>query len=112
MAPPSKAERAAAKQVDASTTAARVARDKADAAWVAAHQAEVANADRIRRAEIENRVVKGMTQDQVERILNEPTRVEHSLSVERWIYQNGRTRRTIGFRDGLVVSDADRTHRN
>lgn len=76
-----------------------------------AQQAETQAAE-IRRALIDGRVVKGMTRNEVERVLNLPNRIEDEGSDhERWFYQDGRSRRTITFEKGVVSSDKSRTSR-
>jgi len=79
---------------------------KARAEQIAAFEKKTAAETAIRKAVIEGRVVPGMTTAQVESVLNLPSRIEDQGGPhERWFYQNGRDRRTVTFKDGVVVSD-------
>ncbi|MBX6420108.1 MAG: DUF4124 domain-containing protein [Nevskia sp.] len=99
---------ALARQYDRDTARETAARKKARAQAAEAYAVKKAQQEAVRQALIEGRVVKGMTPDQVRTVLNEPTRIENPGSArERWIYVNGRSRRTISFRDGVVAADSD-----
>ncbi len=99
-------------QYDADVARRHKARDKADAEWLQQRQRSDTQAASIRKALIDGNVVKGMTSDQVQQVLNLPARVEDPGGAhERWIYQNGRTRRTITFSNGVVSADSSRTSR-
>lgn len=101
-----------AKQYDAEAQRAAQANKKARIESTERAQRAEAQAAEIRRALIDGRIVKGMAADQVERVLNLPNRIEDEGSDhERWIYQNGRSRRTITFEKGVVSSDKSRTSR-
>lgn len=81
---------------------------RARAQEAAAYEKKTANDAAIQKALIEDRVVPGMTPAQVEQVLNLPSRIEDQGGPhERWIYRNGRDRRTVTFRDGVVVGDRD-----
>jgi hypothetical protein len=114
-AAPAKGEQALARQYDADAASAKARRDRADAAWVAAHTQQAAQAEALRRAEIEGRVVPGMTTDQVEHILNLPTQITAlGEGRERWVYREGRERRTLTFDGGILKSvknSASKAHR-
>lgn len=110
--PPDTNARALAKQYDADTARQNKSQASADTAWLKAHRQDRVQEDAIRKALIEDRVVKGMTREQVQRVLNLPTHIDDQGGPkERWLYQNGRERRTIAFKNGLVSSDSARTSR-
>ncbi len=96
-----------AKQYDAEAARDAASRRKARAEASQKYAENKAQADAIRRGMVEGRVVKGMNRDQVEKILNEPERVDgRDGARERWIYnEEGRRHRTITFENGVVVSD-------
>jgi len=111
----SQADRSApslAKQYDADAERQSDSQAKADRDWLKTHGDDKTQDDAIRKALIENRIVKGMTPDQVRRVLNNPTSIEDQGGPkERWTYQNGRERRTIAFKNGVVSSDTLRSPR-
>jgi hypothetical protein len=98
-----------AQRFDAEAAQATAARDKADAAWLKHYRRGQARQASIRRGLMEGRVVKGMTRDQVRSLLNAPDRVQgEDQPRERWTYaEPGRRRRTVTFKDGLVVADSE-----
>lgn len=85
---------------------------EADAAWLQEHEARKAREDLIRSAMVQGRIIKGMRPEQVQRVLHSPTRIEGAGSEsERWIYESGGEQRSIGFKDGVVSTDASRKAR-
>ncbi len=101
-----------AKQYDADSARQAGTQAGADAEWLKARRENASREDAIRKATIENRVIKGMTPAQVQRVLNLPSRVENQGSTtERWVYETGGERRTITFKNGAVSADATRTSR-
>jgi hypothetical protein len=97
-----------AKQYDTETARENEARRKARAEALDQYADRKAQDEAIRKALMEDRVVKGMTREQVERVLNLPERVENQGGEkETWIYRvEGRKRRTIRFVNGVVVADS------
>lgn len=81
-------------------------RDAADGAFLKRHKAEKAEAARIRKAVIGNRIVPGMRPEHVRRVLGPPDEVSKGVSggsaTERWTYREGKSRRQVVFRDGAV----------
>ena len=95
-----------AKQYDAEARQQAAAVHKARAADADAYARTSAREAAIRKGVIEGRVVAGMTPAQVESILNLPTQVvDQGGPHERWIYRNGRERRTVVFKNGVVNTD-------
>jgi hypothetical protein len=108
-APPAPGAQDLARQYDRRTARETAARQKARAQAAEDYAAKKARQDAIRKALIEGRVIEGMTPEQVRTVLNEPTRIEGAGGAnERWIYVDGRSRRTISFRNGLVAADRTR----
>lgn len=88
-------------------------RDEADAEWLERHESEKADAARIRKALVENKVVGGMTPAQVRRVLGDPDDVARNVSggkeTERWTYRDGKARRTVNFKDGRVSQSSEKS---
>lgn len=78
------------------------ARAKDDAQWLKDHQKRRATEASMSAAARDHRVVKDMDADQVRRALGAPDEVSRKDGVERWIYVEGRKRRTVVLKDGRV----------
>lgn len=76
---------------------------KSDAEWLKAHESRRAIEARMREAAREGQVLKDMTPDQVRRALGGPDEVERGADGEQWVYGNGKSRRTVVFKQGRVV---------
>lgn len=112
VAPPSNAERELARQYDARIAHDKSARDRADAKWLKDHKGLKDRAEKVRKAIIEHRVIRGMTMAEVKSALGEPDRVQksesHGSRKETWIYEgNGATRR-VNFKNGEVSTASRR----
>jgi hypothetical protein len=106
MMPTTRGEQALASQFDAAASRAAVQQQVRDEEWEQQYQANKKRAADIRQGLDHHYVVVGMTKRQVERVLNLPTQVDGEGSPrERWIYQEGKHKRTITFDNGVVVSD-------
>lgn len=77
-------------------------RDRANARWLQEHQRRKAEAERFEAAIRDGRTLKGMTPDHVRRALGRPDDIERSATSETWIYDDGRRRRALVFRDGQL----------
>ena len=107
MAPTSHGEQTLANQFDAAAQRAALQNQVENEQWERQHEADRKRAEAIRDGLDKGYVVIGMTKDQVEHVLNLPSRVEDEGSPrERWIYFEGKHKRTITFDNGLVVSDS------
>ncbi len=107
MTPTTHGEQALARQFDAAADRAAVQQQVEDAQWEQQYQANKQRAAEIRHGLDHHYVVIGMTKSQVERVLNEPARIDdEGTPRERWIYVEGKRKRTITFENGLVVSDS------
>jgi hypothetical protein len=87
----------------------RKARDKADAAWVEAHEARKAEEERLRSGRVTRTVVEGMGPEDVRRIHGEPAVISRSRTAkgprETWSYAlEGGKRLHVTFVDGRVSS--------
>ncbi|MDP9141124.1 MAG: DUF2845 domain-containing protein [Pseudomonadota bacterium] len=86
---------------------ARAARDKSDADWLKTHEAEKAEAERIRNASIADEVVEGMSASDVRRLRGEPAVISNATGKsgarETWSYvlDNG-SRLHVTFSNGKV----------
>ncbi|GAC1622202.1 MAG: hypothetical protein NVS9B10_05880 [Nevskia sp.] len=110
--PPDRAAAALAKQYDADAKRNADTLAKSDRDWLKKRGRDKAQEDALRSALVEHRVIKGMTREQVRQVLNTPQGVEDEGGPkERWIYQNGRERRTIAFKGGVVSTDTTRSAR-
>ncbi len=95
-----------ARQYDDEARRRGIAVSRARAQEAAAYEKKTANDAAIHKALLEDRVVPGMTPAQVEQVLNLPNRIEDQGGAhERWLYRNGRDRRTVSFKDGVVTGD-------
>ncbi len=79
-------------------------RDRADAQWLGAHDLAQAEDQRLHRALIEGRVIKGMSPAQVRQVWGEPAQIQSSEAGERWTWRDGKKRRTVSFKDEHVRS--------
>lgn len=103
--PAGPAQRGLADAWDRQTERARRARDRADSAWLKAYRDKKASEQAVRKGLIEERVVVGMTPDQVQQVLHQlPDRVSGDPGQpNRWVFYNGRARRTtVWFKRGRV----------
>ena len=102
-----------AKQHDQRLQEQLKARDQADREWLEQHRADKVEAQRLRKALVEDRVISGMTPQQVRRVLGYPEQVRRSTNkgvvTERWTYRNGKSKRHIRFADGVVIRAGGRT---
>lgn len=112
------ADRAAAplaEQHDRRVQASRKARAEEDAAWRQDYEARTAEAERLRAARGRGEVVRGMSANDVRRLLGTPAKIDSDRDAkglrERWSYADtGAGRVTVTLRDG-VVSDVRRSRR-
>lgn len=101
-----------ARQYDRDAAAQAKTQAGADVEWLKRHRDEAARDAAARKAVAENRVIKGMTPAEVERVLSRPDRIENQGQPnERWLYDNGRAHRSITFGNGVVSADRTRTTR-
>lgn len=111
-APPTRSQRDLARAYDERLARERAARDRADAEWLKEHGNRRDREQRVRKAIIEHRVIKGMTMDEVRRALGEPDRVAagetYGTAKESWTYADGGKTRTVNFKDGQVISTSGR----
>lgn len=112
MLPTTHGERTLASQFDAAAARAAVQQKVEDEQWEEQYQANKQRAAEIRKGLDHHYVVVGMSKRQVERVLNLPSTVEDEGSPrERWIYAEGKHKRTITFENGLVVSDSSHSRK-
>lgn len=102
-------EKALAKDWDQRVARDKKARDRADKEWIAEHDAISEKAERIRKGRVENKIVKGMTQEQVREVAGEPDKVltqeGKDVQVEIWSYKpDSGPQRTVSFKNGEVNS--------
>ena len=106
--PPGRLERDRARDHDARLARDRAERDRADAEWLQRHHERRDREARVRKAILEHRVIKSMTQDEVKQALGEPDQVAGGDSFgsakETWTYLDGDGRRTVNFKDGEVTT--------
>lgn len=99
-------------QFDANAKREAETKRAAAAEWSKNYATKKAHDDAVRRAVIEHRAVRGMTPAEVRNALGEPSRIDGAgTPAERWIYQNGRERRTLGFAAGVLKSERAGTSR-
>ncbi|WP_428309558.1 DUF4124 domain-containing protein [Hydrocarboniphaga sp.] len=100
-----------AKDYDERLARERRERIRADSQWLAGHERDRLDEQRIRAALAEGRVVAGMSQSQVRQVWGEPSdvqlQIDQNASRERWVYRAGRGgpagTRTVTFTDGKVA---------
>lgn len=93
-----------ARDYDERIGAERAQRDEASARWLEGYQDNKAEAERIRAARVDGRVVPGMTPADVKLAWGMPDAVENpDAERERWVYRRDRTRKVVTFRDGRVA---------
>ena len=111
-APPSQSQRDLARSWDERKARATAERDRADADWLKQHHGRRDREQRVRKAMIEHRVVKGMTFDEVKQALGEPHGRSggdsYGTDKETWTYADGRT---VNFKDGAVTTTSKRKGR-
>lgn len=112
MTPTTHGEQALARQFDAAASRAAVQQKVEDEQWEQQYQANKKHAEDIRKGLDHHYVVIGMTRKQVEQVLNLPSRIDDEGNPrERWVYVEGRQKRTITFENGLVVSDSSQSRK-
>ena len=102
-------EKELAKDWDQRVARDKKARDKADKQWIEQHDAASEKAERIRKGRVENKIVKGMTQEQVREVAGEPdkqlTQEGKDVQVEIWSYKpDSGPQRTVSFKNGEVIN--------
>lgn len=111
-APPTASERDLAAQYDARIERDRLGRDRADAKWLKDQRGLKDRAERVRKAIIEHRVIRGMTAAEVKQSLGEPDRVRksesHGSRKETWTYAANGATRTVNFKNGEVSTASRR----
>lgn len=60
-------------------------------------------AERLRNARIEGRIVKGMSEDHVKDILGRPDHINRSSRDDQWVYYDGDESQYVYVRDGKVT---------
>jgi hypothetical protein len=87
-------------------------RDREDAAWLKEHARARDREERVHKAIVEHRVIKGMTAEEVNQSLGEPQAVARSESFgsdkETWTYVIDGQTRTISFKDKQVTTSSKR----
>ena len=71
---------------------------------VSSKQSEDAERERIRSAKIHDRIVEGMSADDVEQVMGSPTRINRSSSGDQWVYDHGGPTTYVYVRGGKVTS--------
>ena len=111
-APPTQSQRDLARSWDERNARATADRDRSDAEWLKQHHGRKDREQRVRKAMIEHRVVKGMTFDEVKQALGEPQGRSggdsYGTDKETWTYADGRT---VNFKDGAVTTTSKRKGR-
>jgi hypothetical protein len=107
-APPGRAERELARAHQDRIARDAAERDRRDADWVKQHNGRRDREERVRRAIVEQRVIKGMTMDEVRRALGEPDQVatgeSYGTAKETWTYTRHGETRTVNFKNAEVIS--------
>lgn len=75
---------------------------KEDAVWLKTHEKRRAVDARMTAAVVGHKVLKGMSAGQVRRALGAPDEVHRKDGVEKWVYLNGKQRRTVVLENGEV----------
>jgi hypothetical protein len=111
-APPTRSQQELARAHEARIARDRSARDRADAEWLKQHGNMRDREQRVRKAILEHRVIKGMTAAEVRRSLGEPDQVASGDSFgtakESWTYTIDGQTRTVNFKSGEVISTSAR----
>jgi hypothetical protein len=111
-APPGRAERELARAHQERIAREAAERDRRDAEWVKQHNGRRDREERVRRAIVEGRVIKGMTMDEVRRALGEPDQVatgeSYGTAKETWTYTRHGETRTVNFKNREVISSGSR----
>lgn len=114
MAAPTSVEKNLADQYDERMERERKAGGVVNAKWLEAYRGFRDHKARVRKAIIENRVIRGMTMREVKSALGEPDRMQksesHGSHKETWIYERDGARRRVNFKNG-EVSTASRRER-
>jgi hypothetical protein len=91
----------------------REMRQRDDAAFLEAHTERKAQDRRMERAIGAKRTAPGMSADQVRRALGRPDAVKRDhKGGERWIYREGKKKKTVRLEDGKVVGGARKPAKN
>ena len=110
--PPSATERALARAHDERIARGQAERDRDDEAWLKGHELAKDRAERVRKAIIGHKVIKGMTAAEVRQSLGEPDEVARSESFgsdkETWTYEGDGEKRTVNFKDAQVTTTSAR----
>jgi hypothetical protein len=108
--PPTSSQRDLARSWDERNARATAERDRTDAEWLRQHHGRKDREQRVRKAMIEHRVVKGMTFDEVKQALGEPDRVaagdSYGTGKATWTYDD--PNRIVNFKDGQVTTTSSR----
>lgn len=111
-APPAASQRALAKAHDERLAAGASERDRNDAVWLKEHARARDREERVHKAIVAHKVIKGMTATEVNQALGEPDHVESSESFgsdkETWTYTIDGQTRTINFKDQQVTTSSKR----
>jgi hypothetical protein len=110
--PPSASERALAARHDARLAAELADRDRADADWLKRHGEQRGREEKVRKAIIAHRAIKGMTVAEVRQALGDPEQVgggeTFGTDKEAWTYRVGGETRVVNFKNGEVLSTSTR----
>jgi hypothetical protein len=91
-------------------------RDKANREWIKRHESKSANAERVRKAKVQAKVVTGMNADQVRDIYGEPDTIKKSerdgVSTERWTFHHKDGVQTVDLEDGHVRRHSEKKSRS
>jgi hypothetical protein len=109
---PSATEKRLAHAHDERLAKGEAERDAGDAEWLKEHERSKDRAERVRKAIIEHRVIKGMTAQEVNQSLGTPAEVARSESFgsdkETWTYDLDGAKRTVNFKDRQVTTTSSR----
>ena len=111
-APPGRTERDLARAYQDRLARDVAERDRRDGEWIKQHNGRRDREERVRKAIIEQRVIKGMTMDEVRRSLGEPDHVatgeNYGTAKESWTYTKHGETRTVNFKNQEVISSGSK----
>lgn len=110
--PPNEVEQRLAGEYDQKRAKEKKARDKANQEWLKKHQAKKSDAERLKKARTQGKVVAGMTANQVRDLYGEPDDIKITAreddATERWTFHLNGNIQTVDLADGRVTRHSEK----
>ncbi len=109
---PSEFEQRLAGEYDRKQAKDKKARDKANKEWLKHHKAKATDAERLKKARVQGKVVAGMSAEQVRDLYGEPDDIKitarESGTSERWTFHLNGGVQTVDLQDGRVTRHSEK----